>query len=92
MSQRTRKSWNKEGRVEPRWSVWPQVACRGKRREVAWLWAQSSMNEKWVAWTGKEGVRKRKTAGKHMGISQEGGRLVGGKSRRRMLDNVGETG
>lgn len=50
------------------------------------------MNEKWVAWTGKEGVKKRKTAGKHMGISQEGGWLSGGKSSRRMLDNVGETG
>lgn len=39
---------------------------------------------------GKKGVRKRKTAGKHMWISQEGG-LSGGRSCGRMLENVGDT-
>lgn len=40
----------------------------------------------------KEGVHKRKTAGKHMRISQEGGGLIGGRTSRRMLENVRDTG
>lgn len=41
---------------------------------------------------GREGVCKRKTAGTHMGISQEGGGLSEGRSSRRMLENVGDMG